>query len=165
MTIIRRRLFKFCFVFGLFLIITSCATARTDDAVFTLEGTWATADGMIEFIFDNGTFEILEEGVKFLVGAYTEDGRRIITQVEYVLCSDNVAFLDLTPGLYSREQLRTAIEHQLVNNHITQEQSQSFFERGIGSIFETTVINFFSVRGNTLLLDWYDWPVLLDRKN
>ena len=156
---------KKLFMAGLIILTFTIYAAADDNPVLTLEGTWVTDDGMIEFIFDNGTFEILEEGVKFLVGAYTEDGRRIITQVEYVLCSDNVAFLDLTPGLYSREQLRTAIEHQLVNNHITQEQSQSFFERGIGSIFETTVINFFSVRGNTLLLDWYDWPVLLDRKN
>ena len=163
MTIIRRRLFKFCFVFGLFLIITSCATARTDDAVFTLEGTWATADGMIEFIFDNGTFEILDDGVKFLLGTYTKDGRRIITQVEYAFFSGTFALFELTPRLYSREQLRTALEPQLVNR-ITQEQFQSFFEEDIGSIFETA-INFFSVRGNTLLLDWYDWPILLYRKN
>ena len=158
---------KKLFMAGLAVIIlsfTSYATEGTDNPVLTLEGSWVTDDEMIEFIFNNGTFEILEDGVKFLSGTYTEDGRRIITQVEYAFFSDDFAFFELTSGLYTREQLHTAIEPQLVNNHLTQEEFQSFFEEDIGRIFEVTT-NFFSVRGNTLLLDWYNWPVLLDRKN
>jgi len=145
------------------LSIVGCTTPPVSNEIPTLEGIWITSDGL-EFIFTNNTFEILFSGSILHRGTYSINGRIITTRVEYAFFSDDFAFFELAEGLYSKEQLRAAIEYQLVDEHLTTEQFQEFFERDMAGIFSET-INFFSIRGNTLLLDWYDWPILLDRKN
>ena len=153
--------------FGFFTIIIfsfiACASTPIEDATIqSIEGIWISPEGL-EYVFSNGSFKLAFEDQIFQTGTYFINGRQIITQINYSFGAGEFAYFTLEPDLYSREILYAVLKEQLVDDYLSIEQFNDAFERDFGRTYDETV-NFFSVRGDTLLLDWYNWPILLTKK-
>jgi hypothetical protein len=156
------------FILVLVLIIAGCATSPIEKTGVSIKGTWSDSFER-KWVFYEGDFEIINDENIFRKGTYTiNDHRTITTQIELAFIAGDDYVFELPTGMYSRDKLQEVVVKGLVDydiyDDLTIEEIQEVFESEFGRIFAVT-INYYSVRDDTLLLDWYDWPVLLTRNN
>ncbi|MDR0442195.1 MAG: hypothetical protein LBH44_02170 [Treponema sp.] len=152
------------FPLAFFLILTACVTSPIDKTGVSIEGTWIDSYGC-EWVFAEGVFKIFDGEAAIMGGTYTTNGRTITTQFEFKF----IDFLNIPAGIYSRDQLQEAAAKALSIDDIwlkyatpiysTMEEVQEFFKERFDKDFAITT-NYYSIRGDTLFLDWYDWPLL-----